>query len=165
MRQLVDAREQYKFWEEHLRRTSLALTTTIQGNDQRLTIIDRADDFGLPSSPTLLGILSAAAVLGFGLGGLIILFSELLDHSFRSVEQAVDELKLPVLGAVNEIVTPTDVFKRKVLSYGIYPSLAGLMLLILLVTFFVTYLRLFEPMSYDQLTSAPLQYLRDALRL
>ena len=108
-----------------------------------------------PSSPTIAGVLMTALVLGLGVGALMVILAELFDHSFRSVQHAVDDLKLPVLGAVNEIVTPADSFRRKVINWGVFPAITTVMVAVLLVSIYLANLSLTDPGRFEQLTGRP----------
>ena len=62
-------------------------------------------------------------VLGFGAGVGMIIATETLDRSFRDVDETVDQPKLPVFGAVSEIVTHTEAHRRRVMAWGVFPAL------------------------------------------
>src|SRR5690606_19799153 len=100
---LEEAQSRLRFWDQNLRNTTTAWTIEQQNAGIRIRMWQRAQDPTEPSSPDLTRIIGIAMVLGLGVGVVMVLAAELLDHSFRSVEHAVDELKLPVLGTVNEI--------------------------------------------------------------
>ncbi|HSG99023.1 MAG TPA: GNVR domain-containing protein, partial [candidate division Zixibacteria bacterium] len=56
-----------------------------------------------PSYPNRVKISVMGVVLGLILGGAAALIAELLDHSFRKVEEVEDELGLPVLATIPHI--------------------------------------------------------------
>ena len=159
-RDLLDSAEQLKFWESNLQRTQVALQTEISQRGVRLRQIERAEDMPRPSQPTLVMILGMASVLGLGTGFASLIMAELMDHTFQSVEQAVDELKLPVLGAVNEIVTPAEGFKRRILSWGVYPAVTTALVGVLLCSLFATYLNLRQPLTFDRMKANPALYVK-----
>ncbi len=154
-RELRESRRQLSFWDRNLRRTITALTAEIGQRGVRMRMRERAPDLARPSTPTLPGILMTAVVLGLGTGTLLMILSELLDHSFRNVEQAVDELKLPVMGAINEIVPPSERFRRRVFGWGLYPVIGVAMVIMLLSSVTLAYLSLNEPRRYEELISDP----------
>ncbi len=153
--ELSDALQQLKFWDSNLQRTQVALQTEISQRGVRLRQIERAEDQPRPSSPTLFMILGLALALGLGTGFCCLIVAELMDHTFQSVEQAVDELKLPVLGAVNEIVTPAEGFKRRILDWGVYPTVTTALVVVLVCSLIVTYLNLQHPVRFEQLRGDP----------
>ena len=104
-RDLADATSLLKVWEENLNRMTSALNAELGARGVTLSFTQRAE-IAKPKSPTFAGVVGVAVVLGLGVGAGILLLAELTDHSFRTVNQAIDELKLPVLGAVTEIITP-----------------------------------------------------------
>ena len=160
---LEESEEQLKFWQENKRRTKIAVTTEVSKRGVRLRVIQHAPDLARPSWPTPIYIAMGALVIGFGIGALFIVLAELLDRSFRSVEQAVDDLKLPVLGAVNEIITPGRAFRRKIMGWGVYPATGLVLVLILVAVFGWVYLSLQQPHHYEQLMSRPADFLQKAL--
>jgi uncharacterized protein involved in exopolysaccharide biosynthesis len=160
---LAEATTRLDFWDQNLRNTTTAWTIEQRNAGVRIRIWQRAQDVTTPSSPNMLRIVGVAVMLGLGVGVLFVLAAELMDHSFRSVEHAVDELKLPVLGTVNEIITPEEAFRRKVFNLGLYPALGGIMLLVLLISLAAANLSLSKPEQFEQLKSSPLQFLKSAV--
>lgn len=153
-REYAEAQQQLEFWENNLRQTSVALRAEIGQRGVRLSVIQRAPDMARPSEPTLAGIIGMALVLGLGVAGAVIFLSEVADRSFRDVEHAIDELKLPVLGTVNEIFTERQIVQQKMWNWGIFPSLGAAMIIVLAVSIALTYLSLNEPQKFDRLFGA-----------
>jgi uncharacterized protein involved in exopolysaccharide biosynthesis len=149
-REYDEAVSQLEFWENNLRQTTIALRAEVGQRGVRLSILQRAPDQAKPSEPTLIRILMAALILGFGTAGGIICVAEMVDHSFRSVEHAVDDLKLPVLGTVNEIVTDRELAQRRMWNFGIYPTVSVLMVIVLLVSMTIMYVSLEQPHRFEQ---------------
>ena len=115
---LTDASNQLAFWEVNLCQTMLALRAEVAHRGVWLSFIERVPGLTRASKPTFLGILSAAVVLGFGAGVGMIIATETLDRSFRDVDETVDQPKLPVFGAVSEIVTHPEAHRRRVMAWG-----------------------------------------------
>lgn len=157
-RDLQEATDQLKFWEANLNRTTIALKAELGARGVRLTFTQRAD-VARPAKPTVILVIAAALVLGLGVGAVILLLAELTDNSFRSVDQAVDELKLPVLGAVTEIITTADMARRKLLSWAVYPAIGVAMVLVLLVSGYLVYINLEDTERFEQLKQRPGQFL------
>lgn len=161
-RELEEATSQATFWEDKLRSTQIALSAEFSQKGMRLTFEQRAD-IARPSKPTMFMVIAAALVLGAGVGVLMLVVSELLDTSFRNADQAMDDLKLPVLGAVSEIVSPAQNFRRRILNYAIYPGVATVMVVILLVNFWLIYLSLEDTLRFEQLVSSPGTFIKQTL--
>jgi hypothetical protein len=159
-RQLTEARNRARFWDAHLQNTTIALTAEMGNRGVRLSIGQRADvdQRSRPSKPDIMTVTGLAVMAGLGVGVGLILLAELLNQSFRSVEQASDELKLPVLGAVNEITTPQQALRRKLLTWGVYPPLAVLMILVLIASYVLANMSLQTPHQFEQLVNRPGQY-------
>ncbi len=162
-RELAESKRQLGFWDKNLQSTMTALTAEIGQRGVRLRPIERAPELARPSKPTISSILMTAAAAGLGTGTVLIILSELLDHSFRDVEQAVDKLKLPVMGTVNEIASPAEVFRRKVLGWGLYPTVGTIMILVLLASVWIAYLSLNEPKQFEQFRKSPGQYINNMI--
>jgi len=158
-RELSESTEQLKFWDDSLRRTQMALALSVGDRGLRLSFVQRAPELGKPSSPTLFKILAGALALGLAVGTLMIVLAELLDHSYRSVEQAIEEIKLPVLGAINEIVSPSAAMRRKIFGWGVFPAVTMGLLLVLGGVFFMTYLSLELPHKYDAFKANPVRFI------
>jgi uncharacterized protein involved in exopolysaccharide biosynthesis len=162
-RELGDARNQLSFWESNLRQAMINLAKEKGSRGVTHRIVERAQDLARPSDPTIIKIVGIAVAAGLAVGLGLVLLSELLDHSFRTVEQAVDELKLPVLGAVNEITTPQQAFRTKILSWGVYPPLSVLIVTILLISYYLAYKSLDDPQGFERMINHPGQYFRETL--
>ncbi len=156
---LKDADRQLKFWRDNLRKTTVALTAEVGYRGVHLDFIQHAPELERPSKPTLLIITAIACAAGVVCALGIIALAELMDRSFRSVEQAVDDLKLPVLGAVNEIVTPGRALRRKVIGWGVIPALMVGMLIILGAAFLSVYISLDQPYKFDQFKRNPVSFI------
>ena len=59
--------------------------------------------------------------------------------------------RLPVLGAINEIVSPGIATRRKILGWGVYPAVTVVLCLALGLVFFVAKMSLDEPHKYDEM--------------
>ena len=160
-RDLDEAQNQLNFWQDKLRQTAMAYSAMANQKGVRFSILQTATDTSLPVSPTIWGIASVAVALGLAVGLALVVLSELLDGSFHSVEQATDGLKLPILGAVNEITTPGAVFRQRVLGWVVYPGLAAGMVLILLVSLALVWVSPNDPPRFQLLaTHWPLSVVR-----
>jgi len=150
LNELEQAERQLVFWEGNLRETVLALTAEVSQSGVRLAVSRRAPAVVRPREPDFNTIALMAIAAGLGLGAGLVLLAELLDHSFASVDHVTDELKLPVLGAVNQIVPARQQSVRRLMELGVYPLLAGAMLVVLGVVLYVTYVSLQDPARFDR---------------
>lgn len=162
-RDTKEATGQLKFWDDNLRRTQVALTMAVSERGMRLSVVQQASKPTRPSSPTLSKILGMSLFLGLGIGALFVILAELLDTSYRTVEQAIDDIKIPVLGAVNEIVSPGLAMRRKVLGWGVFPACTAALALVFIAVFILTYLSLEAPHKYKALKDSPVQFIKRQL--
>jgi len=149
LREMEQAERQLVFWEGNLRQTELALNAELSQSGVRLYVTDRALPPQKPFEPNFALIAMFALAAGLGLGAGLVVLAELLDHSFATVDHVTDELKLPVLGAINEIVPPRKRAIKRTLDLGVYPVLALAMLAVLGVALYVTYVSLQEPQRFE----------------
>ena len=157
------AKQQLAFWKGNLRRTLRSLTVEVGQYGVRLHFLERAADRGRPSSPMWGAIVAIALILGMITGALVICISEIFDHAYHNIDHAVDDMKLPVLGAVNEIVTPSEAFRRKIISWGVYPTIVTVLAVILAVSIGLIYLDLQYPIKHELLFSQPGKFFSENL--
>lgn len=163
-RRLAEANEQLNFWDDKYKKTSMAVAFEISQKGVRMTWLNRAPDIGKPSRPTFIQIAAMAGAAFLGVAAIIIILAELLDHSFRTPDQAVEELKLPLLGAVSEIVTPGLAMRRRFVNWGVLPVATVALTLTFVVLLGVTYISLDNPQRFDQLRARPVETVKDMLR-
>lgn len=80
---------------------------------ERFTLIDAARLPEKPISPNIPAILLIGLVLGIGSGVGVAALKENGDHAVYSIDSLAKATRLPVLGAIPEIVTPDDLAKCK----------------------------------------------------
>ena len=122
-RRIDEHRTQYAFWNSRLREANVNLQAAIDRRGIALTVLTRPPEVMHPSWPTVGHIAMMALVFGLGAGAAMIVLAELLDRSIHSIQHAADELKLPVLGTIDEIITRDVSFRRKVFTWGVYPAI------------------------------------------
>ncbi|MAE64679.1 MAG: hypothetical protein CMJ18_10475 [Phycisphaeraceae bacterium] len=154
-RTISEHESQHEFYANKLRATQIALSAAVGNRSVTLTVIDRPREHIKPSHPTLSKILIMSLVLGIGFGGGAIVLSEMLDRSFHNVQHAVDDLKLPVLGAVNEIITQPMIFRRKLFAWGVYPTIGAMLVMVLVVSIILAHLSLVDPSMYEEIMRQP----------
>lgn len=134
-RQLAELEERAadfpKIHNEHVRRdqaVQMALTRLEEAEAQISKEMQRWDSFNsrrswdviseayppaAPNDPNNLIVILIGLAVGFGVAGGLVLLSELLRISFRSVEEAERILAVPVLGAVEHIDTEEEIRDRR----------------------------------------------------
>lgn len=163
-RRLAEAQEQLNFWDDKFKKTSMAVAFEVSQKGVRMQWLNRAPDIGKPSRPTFVQIAAMSGAAFLGIAAVIIILAELLDHSFRTPDQAVEELKLPLLGAVSEIVTPGLAMRRRFFNWGVLPVATVALTLTFAVLLGVTYISLDNPQRFDQLRARPIDTVKDILR-
>lgn len=109
----------------------------------------------IPISPKSTTIVLLAVLAGLAAGAVVTVLAEVLDHVYRSSGQVVRGLGLPVLEAIDEIVTVQDrrrlLVRRAVLTPLAVLVLAGAVGL----TGSMAYLSIERPWTYQRITHIP----------
>lgn len=105
-------REEYNRAEEALWRqmTTVELLEGPEANP--FEILEYAEATDVPTAPNVPAIISFAAVVGLGLGLGSAFASEYLRNGYRNVGELTRSLAVPVLGAINGIVTRQEARRR-----------------------------------------------------
>jgi len=109
----------------------------------------------IPVSPRGLTVLLLSLVAGAIAGALFVFLAELLDHVFRSSSQVGRSLGLPILEAIDEIVTGHDRRRFLVQHAVITPLLILVCLGITGLTGSMAYLSLTQPWTYQKIRNIP----------
>ncbi len=109
----------------------------------------------LPISPKATTVVLLALISGIGVGVLFVILAEVLDHVYRSSGQVARSLGLPLLEAIDEIVTPKD--RRRMLVYNavLMPILVVFCLGLTGLTGSMAYLSITQPWTYEKIRSIP----------
>ncbi len=161
-RELRAAEDQLSYWEDQAQTNRQAQTQAVSGRAVSLDFTQPATELSRPSSPAMVSILGMAVVLGLGVGAGMVLWSELTNRCFRNAEHATDDLKMPVLGVVDEIVTTGQKWRRRLVTWGLMPAAGAAIIGVLLISLLMMYLNLERPMQYENM--APLQQLQQLIR-
>ncbi len=108
-----------------------------------------------PVSPKASTIMVLSLLAGLAVGALFVVLAEVLDHVYRSSSQVARNLGLPILEAIDEIVTAQD--RRRALVYRtvVLPLIIVLCLGFTGVTGSMAYLSLVQPTTYERLRKIP----------
>ncbi len=161
-RELRAAGDQLSYWEDMAQTNRQAQTQMVSGQAVSHDFIEQATELTRPTSPAMPSILGAAIAVGLAVGAGMVLWSELTSRCFRNAEHATDDLKMPVLGVVDEIVTTGQVWRRRMVSWVLIPVAAVAIVGVLLVSLVVMYLNLERPMDYENMQ--PIQQLHQMVR-
>jgi uncharacterized protein involved in exopolysaccharide biosynthesis len=109
----------------------------------------------IPVSPRGITVLLLCLVAGVVAGAIFVFLAEILDHVFRSSNQVGRSLGLPILEAIDEIVTGQDRRRFLVQHAVVNPLLILVCLGITGLTGSMAYLSLTQPWTYQKLRSIP----------
>lgn len=109
----------------------------------------------IPVSPRGITVLLLCLVAGVVAGAIFVFLAELLDHVFRSSSQVGRSLGLPILEAIDEIVTGQDRRRFLVQHAVVNPLLILVCLGVTGLTGSMAYLSLTQPWTYQKIRSIP----------
>lgn len=108
-----------------------------------------------PISPKASTVVLLSILVGVVAGIVFVILGELFDNIFRSSGQVASSLGLPILEAIDEIVTPHD--RRRLLVYHAVaaPLLVAICLAITATAGTMAYLSLTQPWTYNRVKNIP----------
>ncbi len=108
-----------------------------------------------PISPKALLVTLACLGIGAAAGVLVVLASELLDRSFRTIKQLKGTVGVPVIESIDEILTPAAQRRRMLRRWVVLPVATAACLAVVLLTGALAYLSIEQPGSYARLRAWP----------
>ena len=127
-----------RLYNELLSRLETAkITQRLEASQERTryTVLDPARLPLKPIKPNKILILFAGMICGMCAGIGLVAMAELFDHSLLGVDEAKSYLELPILGAISQIVTETDVAAKKIRRMKIagISIVTGIVLLVVII--------------------------------
>ena len=109
----------------------------------------------MPIAPKAKNIILLSILLGVAAGVVFVILAEVMDHVYRSSGQVARSLGLPILDAIDEIVTAQD--RRRILVHRmvVTPIVIGAGLALTTLTGSMAYLSLRQPTAYEKLRRIP----------
>ena len=108
-----------------------------------------------PVSPKAITVLILSLVAGVVAGALFVILAEILDHVYRSSGQVARSLGLPMLEAIDEIVTGQDRRRHLVYKAVVAPLIMVGCLGLTGLSGSMAYLSLTQPWTYQRIRSIP----------
>jgi len=148
LQQLQTELSEYKatasIWRQHLLQLERVLAAESEQRGTRFVLIEEPEASSRAVQPRVAAIF--VVCLGAALAAALVLvaLSELFDRSFRSVEQVVRSLGLPVLGCVGVVDTPR-VRRRRLFARLIWTPVLSTAVVALLATASLAYVSLAQP--------------------
>ncbi len=115
----------------------------------------------IPVNPKSTTILLLAILAGLTAGSVFVVLAEIFDHVYRSSAQVAKSLGLPILDAIDEIVTSKDRRRRLLNRTVLAPMIVSAFLFITGTAGTMAYLSIQKPWTYEKLRTIPhktLQY-------
>lgn len=108
-----------------------------------------------PISPRTQSTIMLALMAGVALGALFVIAAELFDHIYRSAGQVARGLGVPILEAIDEIITPTDRRRNLIRRVVAAPVAVACGIAILALTGSLAYLSIERPWTYERMRNIP----------
>ncbi len=114
----------------------------------------------IPVNPKSTTILLLAILAGVAAGAVFVVLAEIFDHVYRSSAHVAKSLGLPILDAIDEIVTSQD-RRRRLLGHTVLaPLMVSAFLFITGFAGAMAYLSIQKPWTYEKLRTVPLKTLQ-----
>jgi hypothetical protein len=109
----------------------------------------------IPISPKATTIVLLSLLAGLAAGGVLVILAEVMDHVYRSSWQVARSLGLPLLEAIDEIVTAKDRRRALVQRAVVLPAIILVCLGVTGLTGSMAYLSIKQPWTYERLRHIP----------
>lgn len=132
-----------------------AITAAEQGRLIHFSDTAAARGGAVPVRPTTNSIIFVALAAGAVLGAIFVILAEVFDHVYRSSGQVARSLGVPILEAIDEIITAADRRKRLVRRLVFAPLVASMFAGVTLGAGALAYLSLQQPWTYERIRGWP----------
>ena len=141
-------------------------TNVIAKIDPAITLIERgllltfngpkqASGSFIPISPKAMVIVMLSILAGVGVGVACVILAEVVDHMYRSSSQVGRSLGLPILEAIDEIITTQDRRRFMIQRVAVVPMILVLCIGATGLTGSMAYLSIQQPWTYEKLRQIP----------
>ena len=135
----------------------IAPTIRAADQDRLVHFVDTAAARGssMPIAPRAKNVVVLSLIIGCAFGAIFVILAEVIDHVYRSSGQVAKSLGLPILEAIDEIVTAQD-RRRLLIRRAVYaPLMLACSLGLTITTASMAYLSLNAPATYERLMRIP----------
>jgi uncharacterized protein involved in exopolysaccharide biosynthesis len=158
LKKIDEAEAELKRWQDRLTGVEMALAAEVAARRTHLETVQLAEMQFLPSSPSLIMLIGFALAGGLAFGAALVVLAAKLDRSIATTDDAIESLGLPVLGTVDEIVTPGRRLRRRLGKLVLVPVIAILVLTALALGGLQSTLWLRYPQKYEQWKNSPVAF-------
>jgi uncharacterized protein involved in exopolysaccharide biosynthesis len=162
LKKIADQESETKTWQSKYASLQMAFDAEMMNRRMHLNAIQTAQKQFRPSFPQLWTVLALAVVGALAFGGSLVLLAGAIDRSLATPEEAA-ELQLPVLGAIDEIVTPGLRRVRRMRRLVLWPAVGVVMAALVAVAGLSVVLWLQYPQVYEQFRAGPASFLMDSV--
>lgn len=149
------ARRRYSEVNATLARIEPAIAAADKNRLVQFSKGDPARGGGIAVNPKAKTIVLLAVVCGIIAGVIFVVLAEILDNVYRSASRVSRSLGIPILEAIDEIVTSADRRRQLVRRAVVAPLLVGCCLVFTGVTGSMAYLSIERPWTYQQFKKIP----------
>ncbi|MEK6676426.1 MAG: hypothetical protein AABZ47_12330 [Planctomycetota bacterium] len=152
---LSKARHKYSSLEQTILSIEPAINAVAQDRFMQFSEGQPARATSIPVSPKAKTIVVLAILAGLAAGTLCLILVEVFDHVFRSSTQVQRSLGLPILEAIDEIVTVQDRRRLAIRSLVLAPLFALCLIVATGLTGSMAFLSIEKPWTYQSLRRIP----------
>ena len=159
-REIEDGQRQLAFWDDNLRRVSMAQTAETGQRGIQMSFLKPCEPISKPVSPNLLQTLLAAAALGVMAGGVSVFFAHRADQTCAEGDRLAEACNLKLLGSVSSIISRRQRRLQRIKRYALYPANLLAMVVVLTALTTILYLNLEKPELFAQFRKNPARLFR-----
>lgn len=165
MKGYEQALAEHRRWEEWRDQVQRFLSAEVSKRGIQLTTKEEPQPVLKASSPTFLFVVAVALIVGVGTGAGVVVLTEFFDRSFRTSSQVAKSLGVPILEAIDEIVTPQTKWRRFMHRAVIMPAVSVMLALVVACSAMVAYISLELPPVYQLGRTSPRLAIEELLRI
>lgn len=148
-------------WRKHVAPIQEALYLEDQDRSVHLATVREATSLGIPVAPDSMFVMVICLGVGLAAAVIVVLCTELIDRSYRTVKQLSTSLGVPVIESIDEIMTAVVQRRRLFRRLVLLPAVGVILLSAMVFSGTLAYYRLKEPGDSRKPETLPVLKLND----
>ncbi len=161
MKEYDAARLEHRRWEDWRDQVQRFITAEASQRGIQLTTKEEPQPVLKASSPTFILVIVISLAVGIAVGVGVVVLVEFVDRSYRTATQVARSLGIPILQAIDEIVTPEVKLRRFVRRMVVLPTVTVVLVVTLVGSASLAYLSLEQPNRYQRWRASPQSAIRE----
>lgn len=142
-------------WTHNLGPIRRVLTVEDRDRTVHFTMVDDVKEITKPVLPNVRTVMIICFGVGLAAGAIVVVLTELLDRSYRTIRQLRSSLGITVIESTDEIMTRASARKRLMRRFVVVPTAAAAAIGAVLISATMAYLSVESPNSYELLRNSP----------